>query len=152
MQWNVQSVTTFFASHVHSPVMLLNVVFLYPASDPLFQSIHLIYNSKRLHALVMLMTSTTAAFPSYSPPGQQNQQGFENGASTETDFPIPPGSEFVLPDPQGRLHRFKVQYKYYTMTRRVADMWHLSAAASPYAFFSENPWGGSSNPMCVDAK
>jgi HMG (high mobility group) box len=59
------------------------------------------------------------------------------------NYAIPPGTELYLPDPQGRERKFRVHYKFYSMTRQAAEsyMEHLStcAVSTPYGFTDYPP-------------
>lgn len=114
----------------------------------------------------LLRMGPPASFPSYAQhqqhERQQHAQGFVNASSLATnttndpsmDYPIPPGTELFLADPQGRERKFKVQYKFYTMTRHAAEAYmellSTSAAATPYGFTDHPPPpGGGGNSRYV---
>lgn len=91
--------------------------------------------------------------PSQSPPigrsGSTTVSSPPTAAADPNDvgnYSMPPGTEIYLCDPQGREHKFKVQYKFYTMSRREAEnyMEQMSTATSaPYRFTAQNPLSGS---------
>jgi HMG (high mobility group) box len=51
----------------------------------------------------------------------------------ELDNPIPPGTEVVIPDSDGRERRYRVRYEFYTTTMKVAKSWMENLRPSPFA-------------------
>ena len=112
----------------------------------------------------MVLTRPSEIYPSFYPYSRSNQPTRDNNQSiaqywqrTENasndnssvqaaepvfSYPIPPGTELTLPDHQGIERNYQVQYNFFKMTRRDAEIYMAQLAQTP----TVTPYGFTDYP------